>query len=229
MNHDPVQELIRLLGSPFVFISWPRGVKGSKRRWKDLTAANMTPGYLKKLKYGNIGVALGEVSGGLCAIDCDTEEFAERFLTENPHLKGTLQTHGARGRVFWVRFIGNYLKRTIKLKSFSGADVGEFRSNGSQSIVWGTHPDTKQPYKFIVKQPAMVMEFSSIVWPAEIKNPPKLPCIEEERGTEGHSVSSASSVWSCQSHHGGELASCALCAETHSSSGKREYKKSHEI
>jgi hypothetical protein len=134
----------------------------------------MTPSYLAKLGAGNIGVALGEVSGGLCAIDLDDDELVQPFLTLNPHLAGTLQTHGARGRVFWLRFNGDYPQRTIKLKTHSSAEVGEFRSNGSQSIVWGIHPATQRPYQFVVKQPAVAVEFSAITWPTSIFNPPTL-------------------------------------------------------
>ncbi len=166
-----VPELQSLLGSPVVFINWPKGVKGIKRRWKHLTAADMTTRYLAALPLGNIGVALGEVSGGLCALDVDDDALVEPFLAVNPQLRETLQTHGARGRVFWVRFTDDYPKRTAKLKTHSGEAAGEFRSNGAQSIVWGIHPDTNQPYQFVVKKPVVRVEFASIQWPTEISNP----------------------------------------------------------
>ena len=171
---DPVSELLALLGAPVTLINWPRGVKGSAMKWKHLRHTDMTPSYLAKLAAGNIGVALGEVSGGLCAIDLDDDELVQPFLTLNPHLAGTLQTHGARGRVFWLRFNGDYPQRTLKLKTHASAEVGEFRSNGSQSIVWGIHPATQRPYQFVVKQPAVAVEFSAITWPTSIFNPPTL-------------------------------------------------------
>jgi hypothetical protein len=172
---DPVPELLELLG-PVVLIGWPKGSKGTDQKWGHLTLEDMTPQHLGKLKDGNIGVALGEVSGGLCAIDCDRDDFAEAFLAVNPALAGTLQTHGARGRVFWVRFHGVYPKQTIKFKNDSGEAIGEFRSNGAQSIVWGIHPDTQKPYEFVVKKPALRIEFGSIRWPADISNPPGVLC-----------------------------------------------------
>ena len=172
---DPVPELIRLLGEPVVFIAWPKGVKGDNRhKWGHLTPADMTPEYLAKLPHGNIGVALGSVSGGLCAIDCDTDGLAESFIRLNPHLKGTLQTHGARGRVYWVRFKGPYLQAVKKLKSAAGDDLGEYRSTGGQSIVSGMHPDTQKPYSFVVRKPVVRVKFKSIRWPKEISNPPTL-------------------------------------------------------
>ena len=198
---DPVQLLTQLLG-PAVFIAWPRGSKGTKMKWKHLTLADMTPEYLAKLGAGNIGVALGEVSNGLCAIDADTDNFAESLLAVNPMFHNTLQTHGARGRVFWLRFKGDYPKRTSKLTTASGENVGEFRSNGSQSIVSGIHPDTHEPYSFIVERPVAQVEFASIVWPG-IVQPPECShtqCIEPmeriERRDAVRSVGSVGSVGS---------------------------------
>jgi hypothetical protein len=146
----------------------------------------MTPEHLAKLPSGNIGVALGKVSGGLGVIDADTDEFADAFALSNPDLARTLQTHGARGRAFWFRFIGDYPSRTIKLKTASGVDLGEFRSNGSQSIIWETHPNCND-YSFIVRSPAMLIDFSVISWPALVANPPtssSRECTEETEDTD---------------------------------------------
>lgn len=170
---DPVPELLRLLGRPVVFIDWPRGVKGSQKRWKHLRYENMTALYLKNLRHGNIGVALGDVSGGLCAIDIDSDGHVQTFVNLNPVLSQTLQTHGNRGRVFWLRFKGNFPRKSSKLKTANG-EIGEFRSNGNQSIVWGTHPDTKRPYQFVVRKPATALDYGVIKWPAEILDPPSL-------------------------------------------------------
>ncbi|HWD92512.1 MAG TPA: bifunctional DNA primase/polymerase [Verrucomicrobiae bacterium] len=160
---DPVPELQELLGTPVVFIKWPRGVKANRRKWGYLTVEDMTPEYLGKLPSGNIGVALGEKSGGLCAIDLDDDKLVEPFLQLNPHLKATLQTRGARGRVFWLRFKSDYPKHTTKLKTNSGDDVGEFRSNGAQSIVWGIHPDTKRPYQFVARQKVVEVDLGPLL------------------------------------------------------------------
>jgi hypothetical protein len=192
--NNPVPELQSLLGSPVVFIGWPRGSKGARRHWGHLTVADMTPEHLAKLRHGNIGVALGEKSGGLIAIDLDDESLVEPFLTLNPLLRSTLQTHGARGRVFWVRLKGDCPKRTTKLKNRASEAVGEVRSNCSQSIIWGIHPVTKQPYQFVVKRPVVEIEFGSIRWPTEIANPPKIPRLNSASCVSAplHPVSSAS-------------------------------------
>lgn len=170
--NDPVPKLQKLLGSPVVFINWPKGVKATNRKWGHLTVDDMTPEHLAKLPQGNIGVGLGKVSGNLCAIDLDDDALVEPFLAINPQLRDTLQTRGSRGRVFWARFVGKYPQKTVKLKAASRADAGEFRSNGSQSIVWGIHPGTQKPYEFVVEQPVVEVEFSSIQWPKQISNPP---------------------------------------------------------
>lgn len=186
--NDPVPELRQLLG-PAVFIGWPKGVKGVRKKWGHLRLADMTPKYLAALKDGNIGVALGEVSSGLCAVDIDHDPLVGSFLAVNPHLEGTLSTHGSRGRVFWVRFSSDYPRRTVKLTTHAGEAVGEFRSNGSQSIIWGIHPETRKPYEFVVRRPAAVVEFQSVQWPTAISTPPTL---QRDRDTDVVSVNSVS-------------------------------------
>ena len=183
-SDDIVGKLKTLLGEPVVFIRWPRGVKGTPRKWGHLRIEHMTPAYLSNLPRGNIGVGLGEVSGGLCAIDVDADELVKPFLSVNPQLSETLQTHGSRGRVLWIRFTGGYPNRTVKLKTLSGGEAGEFRSTGSQSIIWGIHPDTKQPYQFVTEKPVMSLAFQEIRWPPEIINPfPTEECTEETEET----------------------------------------------
>lgn len=184
---DPVPELQRLLG-PAVFIAWPKGVKGNNTvPWGHLRLKHMTPDYLATLKDGNIGVVLGEASLGLCAVDGDRDDFVADFLNDNPHLASTLSTHGNRGRVFWLRFDGDYPKKSNKLKTHSGEDLGEFRSNGNQSIISGIHPDTLKAYTFVQRQPAATIAFSSIKWPDSIANPPTL---QRDRDSEAISVTS---------------------------------------
>jgi hypothetical protein len=168
-----VSELRELLGRDVLLLAWPRGSKGTKRKWGRLTVADMTPAYLKKLERGNIGIALGEKSGNLIALDVDADEMIQPFIAANPFLKTTLQTHGARGRVFWFRMRGEYPRATKKLKTHSDVDCGEFRSNGSQSIIHGIHPGGTT-YEIVHHAKPVSVEFTSIIWPTEISNPPKL-------------------------------------------------------
>jgi len=170
-SSNPVTELRALLGPDVLLLAWPKGTKGTKKQWGHLTVADMTPTYLRDLARGNIGVALGAKSGNLVALDVDNDALVQPFLDLNPPFKATLQTHGARGRVFWFRCAGEYPSKTKKLKGRSGEDCGEFRSNGSQSIIHGIHPSGKA-YEIIHRSKPVTLDFASIVWPEGVSNPP---------------------------------------------------------
>jgi hypothetical protein len=68
---------------------------------------------------------------------------------------------------------GEYPCATKKLKTHAGADCGEFRSNGSQSIIHGIHPGGTT-YEIVHRAKPVSVEFASIIWPVEIRTPPKL-------------------------------------------------------
>ena len=172
-SQNSVADLRALLGQDVLLLAWPLRSKASKKRWSHLTVADMTPAYLRELENGNIGVALGAKSGNLVALDVDVDALVQPFLDLNDSLKATLQTHGARGRVFWFRCSGDYPGKTKKLKSSSGADCGEFRSNGSQSIIHGIHPNGN-PYEIVHRASPVTVDFRDIKWPEEIINPPRL-------------------------------------------------------
>ena len=148
-----------------------------------MTIADMTPAYLKSLAGGNVGVALGEKSGNLVALDVDADELVGPFIAANPIFKTTLQTHGARGRVFWLRMAGGYPRTTKKLKDQACEDCGEFRSNGGQTIIHGIHPNGKA-YEVVNCARPVTVDFASIVWPSQISNPPKLETELRVSGTE---------------------------------------------
>src|SRR5438094_2253807 len=94
---------------------------------------NSNPTYQARLYVGNIGVALGANSNGLCAIDIDADGEVEPFLALNPQLGSTLRTRGARGAQLWMKIIGEDPKFT-KLKTKEGKDWGEWRCDGGQSV-----------------------------------------------------------------------------------------------
>ena len=184
-----VSEWRALLGYDVLLLAWPKGSKGTKKKWGHLTVADMTPDYLAKLERGNIGVALGEKSGNLIHWDVDDDNLVHPILSANPFLKATLQTHGARGRGFWLRMSGDYPAKTVKLKTQSGGDAGEWRAGiNTQSIIHGIHPNGN-PYQIVNMVKPLVVEFSSIIWPEEISNPPrlesKLPVNDTERQSYG--------------------------------------------
>jgi hypothetical protein len=111
---------------------------------------------------GNIGVALGKVSDGLISIDIDRDELVDPFISLNPCLTDTLRTRGARGCNFWLRMNG-YYPGTHKLTDTEGQQVGEFRSDGSQTIIAGTHPNGST-YTFQVEKPAITIRYGDITF-----------------------------------------------------------------
>ncbi|MGC3958415.1 MAG: hypothetical protein QM813_10875 [Verrucomicrobiota bacterium] len=57
------------------------------------------------------------------------------------------------------------------MKTVEGVDVGEFRADGNQSIIWGIHPGTKMPYTRPLNVPAARIAFDEISWPAGVVSP----------------------------------------------------------
>src|SRR5262245_35785858 len=105
---DRISWLCDLLG-PAVLLRWPSGSKGSSRKWKHLSLADMTESYFAKFDdYCNVGVALGKVSDNLVSIDFDDDLHADAFLQANPLLANTLRSRACRGCNIWVRVTGDY-------------------------------------------------------------------------------------------------------------------------
>ncbi len=148
---DRISHLHELLG-PAALLAWPERSKGDSRKWKHLRLADMeTMTHLAKLnRAGNIGVALGDVSNGLVTIDFDDDSYLTAFLNANPLLNNTLRTRAVRGCNIWLRCDGEY-PQSQRLKNVSGADIGEWRADGNQTIISGTHPDG-MPYRFVVEK-----------------------------------------------------------------------------
>ena len=77
---------------PAVFLCWPLGTKGTKKRWKHLSQSDMTPDYLQSLDGLNVGVVFGQKSANLnghvlAGIDLDRADVVEAFLAANPRLR----------------------------------------------------------------------------------------------------------------------------------------------
>src|ERR1700737_4709757 len=68
------------------------------KEWQNITfAETQDPLYQEQLhQFTNTGVLLGKLSGNLCAIDGDSDDYIVDFLDVNPGLKSFL-SHGARG------------------------------------------------------------------------------------------------------------------------------------
>ena len=168
---DIVTDLRGLLGQDVVLLPIPTGKKGPQvSGWQNTKLDRMNdPAYVAQLRAGNIGVLLGAASAGLCAIDIDDDDEVQPFLALNPRLTSTLRTKGARGAQIWIRLIGEYPKLT-KLKTADGADWGEWRCDGGQSVIHGVHPDGMNYQRVVAIRP-VELAFGDIHWPAHLKLP----------------------------------------------------------
>jgi hypothetical protein len=161
-----VTELRKLLGMDVLLLGWPLGKKGDSRRWKHLTIEAMAdPYYLAGLAAGNIGVALGEKSGGLCSLDIDDDDEVAEFLKLNKGIGNTLRTRGSRGCNLWYRLKGSY--PGLKHLKRCGQPWGEWRSNGAQTIIHGRHPNG-QDYQILNRVTPITVEFSQFIFPEGI-------------------------------------------------------------
>jgi hypothetical protein len=164
-----------------MLLRWPLGSKGYPRKWKHLRMTDMTDAYLAKFDGEcNVGVALGEVSNGLVTIDLDADIYANSFLAANPMLGDTLRTRASRGCNIWLRCSGSY-PPSCKLKDVSGKEVGEWRADGSQTIVSGMHPDGL-PYRFVVEKPVITVRYDQIIWSPGCLLPPDATESKRVRG-----------------------------------------------
>lgn len=168
---NPVQGIRGLLGPKAVLLPVQKGEKRPAiADWQKTTVERMDdPDYLAQLESGNIGVLLGSASSGLCAIDIDDDSAVKPFLTLNPALNGTLRTKGARGAQLWIQLEGECPKLT-KLKSTAGTEWGEWRADGGQSVIHGTHPSGSN-YQMLHRAKPVEMEFDDIQWPPDLKLP----------------------------------------------------------
>ena len=159
-----------MLGFDVLLLHWPLGKKGTLRKWKHLKLDVMSnPAYVAKLGNGNIGVAQGKVSHGLCSIDVDVDDQVEEFLALNPKLASSLRTRGKRGCNVWFRLIGESCP-TTKIKTDDGLNWGEFRGSGSQTIIHGKHPSGCN-YSILMQAPPVPIDISEIVWPKHVMKP----------------------------------------------------------
>ncbi|MEI8121781.1 MAG: phage/plasmid primase, P4 family [bacterium] len=168
---NAIQDIQHLLGEGVVLLPIRRGEKGPLLPGWQLTTieAMHDASYREQLGRGNIGVLLGRASGGLCAIDIDTDAGVEPFLALNPQFRDTLASKGARGVQLWVKIAGEFPALT-KIKTEAGADWGEWRADGGQSVIYGQHPSGME-YRRINNVPPITVAFDEINWPGDLKLP----------------------------------------------------------
>jgi len=159
MKSGELQKIEELI--PYaVLLPIPEGQKGPRfPNWQRKGyKSTQTPKYKAWLqREGNTGVLLGQASDGLCSIDLDVDEIADEFLEANPHLKSSLITKGNRGCNIWVKLEEPY-------PATSKFDWGEFRADGSQTVISGTHPTGKE-YVMVHEAPPVNIDFGDITFP----------------------------------------------------------------
>jgi phage/plasmid-associated DNA primase len=107
----------------------------------------------------NLAVYLGKASGGLCAIDFDSDEDLAAFLAVNPKLQATLRSRGSRGGMVWIRIQGEYPEScNPEHKHF------EWRADKRLSTIYGRHPKGMD-YTLTVDATPVTLAFAEIVWP----------------------------------------------------------------
>lgn len=118
-----------------------------------------TPPYRYALASGefNIAVYLGQMSGGLCALDFDKDEDLAAFLAVNGALANTTRSRGSRGGMVWVRIEDDF-PPSCQTERF------EWRANGRLSTIYGRHPKGMD-YTMLVDAPPMAVRFTDIKWP----------------------------------------------------------------
>ena len=153
-----------IFGKITQLIPCAKGSKKSAVKWGHLSIADMAnPTHVFRLEQAdNVAIVLGHVSGGLCSIDIDNDDWVEPFLQQNPVLNDTTITKGARGCNIWMRIKGEY-PRTHHIKS-GGVHMGEFRADGGYTVVTGTHP-TGCEYRFVNEANPIEMTYESIILP----------------------------------------------------------------
>ena len=162
MNEIPtLADIYRTIKNPALIVLKDKAPV--EKKWQNTTFDDtQSVEYQRKLKRStNIGIVLGERSGGLCTIDCDTDPFLKWSLEHNLELAGSLRVVGARAAQIYFYVEGDRPTKVYALKVYKtsplavGAKhppdkqgmvtIGEFRAEGGQSVLVGIHPDIKTP------------------------------------------------------------------------------------
>jgi P4 family phage/plasmid primase-like protien len=158
----PLDTIEHLLGAGVFFVPCIHGTKMPAVTYTQRPfEATQTPAYRYALASGefNIAVYLGQMSGGLCALDFDQDEDLAAFLAVNPKLATTTRSRGSRGGMIWLRVQGEYPEScNPEHKHF------EWRANGRLSTIYGRHPKGMD-YTLLVNAPPVAVAFADIVWP----------------------------------------------------------------
>lgn len=156
----PLAEVTGLLGPEAFLVPCHLGTKVPAVTYTQRPfEATQTSAYRYALASGefNIAVYLGQMSGGLCALDFDKDEDLAAFLVVNPALAATTRSRGSRGGMVWLRVEGEFPASCTTPKF-------EWRANGRLSTIYGRHPKGMD-YTVLVNAKPVALPFSEINWP----------------------------------------------------------------
>ncbi len=164
----PLERFTALLGEDVFFVPCEWGTKAPLLTYVERPfEGTKTPAYkaLFEVEPTNIAVYLGKASGGLCAIDFDSDEDLTAFLALNPKLGETTRSRGSRGGMLWLRIDGEFPEScNPEHKHF------EWRADKRLSTIYGLHPKGME-YTLVVEAASVVLAFSEIVWPDQWELP----------------------------------------------------------
>jgi phage/plasmid-associated DNA primase len=161
-NGSPLAKLTAQLGDDVFFVPCEWGTKKPMVTYVERSfESTMSDAYRAVLDSSetNLAVYLGKASGGLCAIDFDSDEDLAAFLAVNPKLQATLRSRGSRGGMVWIRIQGEYPEScNPEHKHF------EWRADKRLSTIYGRHPKGMD-YTLTVDATPVTLAFAEIVWP----------------------------------------------------------------
>ena len=159
---NPLEKFEFLLGTGTFFVPCEWGTKKPLVTYTERPfEATKSDAYraVLNLPETNLAVYLGQASGGLCAIDFDTDADLAAFLAVNPKLAATTRSRGSRGGMVWLRIEGEYPEScNPDHKHF------EWRANQRLSTIYGRHP-AGMDYTLLVDSAPVTVKFADIVWP----------------------------------------------------------------
>jgi hypothetical protein len=175
---DRVQEILSLVGNVVLVPCRPLTKIAIPKAWQTFAISKMQdPAYIRSFAGKNIGVVLGQASGGLCSIDIDADGDVEPFLADNPLLRETTRTRRARGCNVWVVIDGDYPRLTpITVVEGQGERKwGEWRAGGAYTVICGSAIDRKKgetepvEYRFLNRARPIRIRFEEIAFPSGFK------------------------------------------------------------
>ena len=166
---NPAHEILDQINQA-ALIPIPKGRKGPiVSGWQNTTYKDMNAEYLSQFDADiNIGVVLGKNSNHLVSIDADTDDGLKEFQSLNPSISASYTTKGSRGGNIWLH-IQDIYPQSCKIASNDGKPWGEFRADGMQTVIYGTHP-TGIKYTWN-GNPPLSANFSEIKFPAGLQLP----------------------------------------------------------